>query len=128
MCLCLCLGIPADFDDSSVNLALGALLKETFPDLYQRWESFNSNFGFLSQAYVNYSYQPFVNDSKGDTITNIIDPRSYFWMRKWLPRQQSLSPHLRLLTTWVQSLAQNKQLWDAGVRMVVLQTLNQNLV
>jgi len=111
--------IPADFDDTSVSLALGGLLKRTFPDLYQQWLAVNANFGALSRAYVAYSYQPFVRDSKGDTITNALDPRSYFWMRNWLLHKNSSSgsSNLKLVTTWVQNLAETKQLWDTGVRM-----------
>ncbi len=36
--------IPADLDDTSVNLALGGLLSQLqskFPSLYQKWESAN---------------------------------------------------------------------------------------
>ena len=38
--------IPADLDDSSVNLALGGLLsqqRDKFPQAYKKWESANTN-------------------------------------------------------------------------------------
>jgi hypothetical protein len=116
-------GIPADFDDTSASLALGGLLKHNFPDLYRQWHSVNSNFGFLSHAYVKYSYQPFVQDSHNDTVINSIDPRTYFWMRSWLLQKNLSTSNLKLLTTWIQNIAQTKQLWDAGVRMVIITSI-----
>ena len=51
--------IPADNDDSSVNLALLALMKELKSEHYQFWNSFNTKRQSYYDRALKYAYRPF---------------------------------------------------------------------
>ncbi|CAL1548972.1 unnamed protein product, partial [Lymnaea stagnalis] len=55
-------------------------------------------------ALKKYAYRPFSNDSN----TNIIDPRTYFYMRPFLDKAKSEGGDLALVTTWVSSTYRTK--------------------
>lgn len=71
--------IPPDFDDTYLNLGLGATLsklKSQYPDIYTDWLKNNSNIDHLVNVTVKYAYEPFVDDLN----KNLIDPRTYFYV------------------------------------------------
>lgn len=51
--------IPADNDDSSVNLALEGFLKETNSSHYKYWNSLNYNKLGYYKNLLKYAYRPF---------------------------------------------------------------------
>uniref|UniRef100_A0A1X7VN73 Uncharacterized protein n=1 Tax=Amphimedon queenslandica TaxID=400682 RepID=A0A1X7VN73_AMPQE len=98
--------IPADFDDTFVNIGFGSLLKNyqsVSREPYLSWLSSNSNLESAIAALKKYSYKPFSSefDSKA------IDPRTYFYMRHFLEEAKSKG-ELSLVTTWVQSLSESR--------------------
>eukprot|EP01105_Mastigella_eilhardi_P025249 TRINITY_DN680_c0_g1_i4.p1 TRINITY_DN680_c0_g1~~TRINITY_DN680_c0_g1_i4.p1 ORF type:complete len:671 (-),score=183.66 TRINITY_DN680_c0_g1_i4:56-1915(-) len=102
--------IPADFDDTFCNLGLGGVLareQDNFPKAYASWLASN-NPDTLWDTLLQYSYQPFSSDPS----VNIIDPRTYFFMREFL---QTAEGSLILPTTWVQSIDENRKLAQKGV-------------
>jgi len=94
--------IPADFDDTFVNLGLGSLLAKTFPSAHQQWLSSNGNSGEAMSALKRYAYRPL----SSDPAQNFIDTRTYFYMREFLYHNHG---HLALATTWAMDINQDKQ-------------------
>ena len=92
--------IPADFDDTGVNLGLGSLLadlKEELPDAFQLWKSHNTNLTSVLSALKKYAYRPF---SDNEAI-NTIDPRTYFYLRHFLDDAKSKGLDVAIVPTWV---------------------------
>jgi hypothetical protein len=104
-------GIPADFDDSGVNLSLGALLNELRDQMPESWALWNGSKPNrtpkgLMDKFLLYAYRPFSTDID----QNSIDPRTYFWLRAFLAQEQTraeeagLTPNLMLITTWADNI------------------------
>lgn len=92
--------IPPDFDDTSVNLGLGSLLKDfisDFPNSAVLWQSRNANLSSIFNALKHYAYRPMSNDTR----VNTIDTRTYFYMRRFLEDVKAKNQSLSLVTTWV---------------------------
>jgi hypothetical protein len=109
--------IPADFDDTFVNLALNARISNSSSRLGKIIEP--KKIGFIAKnatnTLLNYSYQPFSQKREN----NLIDSRTYHWLRNFIKEESDsalkngLKPCLVLPTTWVQNsveLAENKSL------------------
>ena len=105
-------GIPADFDDSSVNLALGLLLSQMQQDLPESWAMWSGAPGNVDPAplfelYTQFAYQPFSSNSD----QNSIDPRSYYYLRKFISAAadraaaDGVPPSLMLIPTWLDSIS-----------------------
>ncbi|XP_061196590.1 uncharacterized protein LOC133204863 [Saccostrea echinata] len=106
--------IPPDFDDTSVNLGLGSLLKEyitDFPDSSVLWQTQNSNLSSIFNALKHYAYKPTTNDSR----VNTIDTRTYFYMRRFLQSAKSERKPVALITTWIQDFNDLKTEYNKGV-------------
>ncbi len=56
--------IPADNDDSGVNLALPGLLKGTKSKHFEFWESFNYDIENYYRRVLKYAYRPFDDNYK----------------------------------------------------------------
>ena len=99
--------IPADFDDTFVNIGFGSLLKNyqsVSRQPYLSWLSNNSNsVQSAVKALKEYSYKPF-NSSSGNSY---IDPRTYFYARKFIQQFYGME-QLSLVTTWVESLNESR--------------------
>lgn len=108
--------IPPDFDDTFVNLGLGALMTEMrteFPKQNDFWLTNNRNISSVFDALKKYAYRPFSND----TAVNTIDPRSYFYLRFFLEDAKNQSRDVALVPTWVQNIDEARRLFDKGVLM-----------
>ncbi|XP_033764341.1 LOW QUALITY PROTEIN: uncharacterized protein LOC117345375 [Pecten maximus] len=106
--------IPPDFDDTSVNLGLGSLLKEgivDFPQSNALWQSRNSNLSSVFSAIKHYAYRPLSGNKRVDTI----DTRTYVYMRRFLELAKSKNEDVALVTTWVQDLDDIKTQYYKGV-------------
>ena len=99
--------IPPDFDDTFVNIGLGSLLKEipSFTDLFQKWQSANSNLTSALNALKHYAYRPHSNISR----VNTIDPRTYFYLHKFL--EETKKTNAAFVPTWVSIYSLNDQLY-----------------
>ena len=98
--------IPADFDDTFVNIGFGSLLKNyqsVSQQLYLSWLSNNTNIASAIAALKRYAYKPFSTEFD----SNSIDPRTYFYLRTFLREARSKGP-LSLSTTWAQSLNESR--------------------
>ena len=92
--------IPPDFDDTFVNIGLGALLsemKEDFPDTHAQWMSQNTNLTSVYDALKKYAYRPMSNKS----AINSIDCRTYFYLRFFLEDAMNKKEDIALVPTWV---------------------------
>lgn len=92
--------IPPDFDDSFVNVGLGALLLDLggeFPDAVALWVGQNPNAMSLVEALRQYAYRPF----SGDQNVNTIDPRTFYYMRHFLGEAEARKEDIALVPTWV---------------------------
>ncbi|XP_060072158.1 uncharacterized protein LOC132552031 [Ylistrum balloti] len=106
--------IPPDFDDTSVNLGLGSLLKEAivdFPQSNALWQSRNTNLSSVFSAIKHYAYRPLSGNKRVDTI----DTRTYVYMRRFLELAKSKNEDVALVTTWVQDLEDIKTQYYTGV-------------
>ena len=92
--------IPPDFDDTFVNLGLGALLAELrqdFPASHAQWASQNTNITSVYDALKKYAYRPM----SGNDAINIIDCRTYFYLRYFLEEAMKNKEDIALVPTWV---------------------------
>ncbi|XP_022091387.1 uncharacterized protein LOC110979682 isoform X2 [Acanthaster planci] len=91
--------IPADFDDTFVNIGLGCLLKQLgsrSPSLYQLWESGNTEANTVFQLLKTYAYRPL-----SASLANLIDPRTYYFARGFLEKAEEEGKPVSLATTWM---------------------------
>jgi hypothetical protein len=110
------LGIPADFNDSFVNLGIGGALSQlqaVYPDQYRKWRTLNSDMAGLADLTLKYAYRPFDSDSS----KNMIDPRSYFYARTFILKAAKKNRTVSLITTWVQNINEQRQLQPKCVSM-----------
>lgn len=70
--------IPADNDDSSVNLALEGFLKETNSSHYQYWNSLNYDKLSYYKNLLKYAYRPFESNFSKNKYADETDPRTYY--------------------------------------------------
>ncbi|KAL8564292.1 hypothetical protein ACOMHN_050903 [Nucella lapillus] len=108
--------IPPDFDDTFVNLGLGALLKDLqqeFPEVQALWSSQNTNLTSVLDALRRYAYRPFSQDQS----VNTIDTRTYYYIRHFLTEAQARQEDIALVPTWVQNLDQARKDYYKGVAM-----------
>lgn len=104
--------IPADFDDTYLNIGLGVQLKlvqDKYPSLFPRWMQTNSNMQKLIELTLRYAYRP----SSASLDQNTIDPRTYFWMRDFVRD----NPDAVIVTTWAQNISEVRKAAHLGVRM-----------
>ena len=104
--------IPADFDDTYLNIGLGAQLKlvqDKYPSVFNRWTQTNLNMKKLVELTTRYAYRP--SSSNFDQST--IDPRTYFWIRDFVRD----NPQAVIVTTWAQNISQVRTFAHRGIRM-----------
>ncbi len=108
--------IPPDFDDTYLNLGLGATLsnlKNQYPKVYNSWLSNNTEINRLAEVTSKYAYRPF----DLDLDKNVIDTRTYFWSREFIYEAQSAGQPLALITTWIQNIGEQRVLKEERVSM-----------
>eukprot|EP00820_Chromera_velia_P020951 Cvel_29564.t1-p1 / transcript=Cvel_29564.t1 / gene=Cvel_29564 / organism=Chromera_velia_CCMP2878 / gene_product=hypothetical protein / transcript_product=hypothetical protein / location=Cvel_scaffold4063:1-3527(-) / protein_length=513 / sequence_SO=supercontig / SO=protein_coding / is_pseudo=false len=107
--------VPPDFDDSFVNLGLGALLKEQrkeFPQSWAAFEGMNGNNWMASRALVQFAYRP----ESDDFDQSVLDPRTYFWIREFLwEKTGQVEGGLFLPSTWVSNVTLDSILSEKGI-------------
>jgi hypothetical protein len=108
--------IPADNDDSSVNLALLGLMKETNSSHYSYWNSLNSNKIAYYKNLLKYAYRPFESDFSYNKFADETDPRTYYAIHEFVERietnarTQNKTPTLILPSTWL--MKEDEQIKD----------------
>lgn len=123
--------IPADFDDTSLALALGTFLysaQDQFPSAWQTWHKNNADINSTLGLYTLYSYCPFLPDPTPDK--SLIDPRTYYFFREFLDakynasQEHSLSRDEELsmsdfciIPTWVQNITRDREMVHQGSSM-----------
>ncbi len=98
--------IPPDFDDTFINMGLGSLLKNyqhVSATPYKVWSADNQNLNGVLESLKKYAYRPF----NSEINTNIIDPRTFFYMRDFIYEAQSQNRPLALITTWITDITKN---------------------
>jgi len=106
--------MPADADDTGLALAVGAGLKTSSDRLAgaaQLWERENRDLHKIMAEMVKYAYRPFSHDR----AVNIIDPRTYYWMRRYLHKNRGKD--LALLTTWMQHPYEGKEFGNRDTKI-----------
>ena len=104
--------IPPDFDDTYLNIGLGVqlkLLQDKYPSIYPQWVQTNSNMKKLIDLTLQYAYRP----SSEYLDQNIIDPRTYFWLRDFIRD----NPQAIIVTTWAQNITEVRKVAHQGIRM-----------
>ena len=103
--------IPPDMDDSSVNLALLAFMKETLSPHHEFWNSFNLKKQEFYDKALKYAYRPFGANQTLNPRADEIDARTYFVLHKFLERKKAESdnPSVILPTTWIISFDEQSQ-------------------
>lgn len=71
------------------------------PVPYQRWKGNNTNFTQMFRSMQKYAYRPF---GSGDTAT--IDPRTYFYMRRYLHSLDEQYP-AAFVSTWAHTISED---------------------
>lgn len=108
--------IPPDFDDSYLNLGLGAALfrlKYKYAFSYQSWKQNNTNTNDLIKLTNKYSYQPFSSDLN----KNSIDPRTYFYARGFIQEAFKQNKSVSLISTWIQNVDEQRKLKQKSISM-----------
>jgi hypothetical protein len=109
-------GITPDFDDTYLNLGLGALLTKfstEYPTSVSNWLNINRDMKRLIDLTLKYSYKPFSNDSN----KNVIDPRTYYYARHFIQEANRSNESLSLFSTWIQNLDEQRVLHRKGISM-----------
>ena len=108
--------IPPDFDDTYLNVGLGATLynlRDQYPSLYREWSQNNTDVSTLIDATVRYSYEPF----DADVNKNVIDTRTYFFAREFILEAAANNQSVSLITTWVQNIKEQRYLYNKRCSM-----------
>ncbi len=106
--------MPCDADDTGLALALGSEVKASagrHASAAQMWEGENHNLDRIMAEMVKYAYRPFSHDR----TVNIIDPRTYYWMRRYLHKNRGQD--LALLTTWMQHPYEGKEFGNRDTKI-----------
>jgi hypothetical protein len=108
--------IPPDFDDTYLNVGIGALLKSVstiYPYEYNNWIANNTGLESLVNSTVKYSFDPF-----DESINkNIIDPRTYFYSRFYLNEAKKNNKSVSLITTWIQNIEEQRIYYNKLISM-----------
>lgn len=118
-------GIPADFDDTSINLGLAGdllRLKDKYPSttkLFFEDVKWNNHPEKYAQLVTKYAYRPYSDNFN----ENCIDPRTYYWIRHFI-KDYSLqqrtklgiaNPSISLITTWESNYDENQKMLDKDI-------------
>jgi len=107
--------IPADFDDTFVNIGLGSLLMEqrlSFPNAFVEWTLNNTKLELAFDALKTFSYCPF----QQDLDCSLIDPRTFFYLRDFLYEYENQGD-IALPATWAENITMQRTLFHKGVAM-----------
>jgi len=108
--------IPADFDDTFVNIGFGSLLAKysvISSGPYQAWRSKNSKFVQAFEALKLYVYRPL----SGNIDSDLIDPRTFYYLREYLYSVQDNDQPAAFVVTWVQNMTEDRVNFKKNYRM-----------
>ncbi|KAK3602716.1 hypothetical protein CHS0354_017158 [Potamilus streckersoni] len=108
--------LPPDFDDTFVNLGVGSLLSslaDELPQSYQQWRSQNTNISSIFSALKRFAYRPLSNNY----AINLIDERTYVFLRFFLEKLHNDNEDIALIPTWVQDLKEEEVWAKRGVHI-----------
>ena len=108
--------IPADFDDTFVNIGFGSLLAKygvISSGPYQAWRSKNSKFVQAFEALKLYAYRPL----SGNIDSDLIDPRTFYYLREYLYSVQDNNQPAAFVVTWVQNMTEDRVNFKKNYRM-----------
>jgi hypothetical protein len=91
--------MPPDADDTGLALTLGVALgkgKHRVPEAHSTWANSNEGLQPVMEALKKYAYRP----DSDDAGASVIDPRTYFWLHRWIENDRIAEP--ALITTWMQ--------------------------
>ena len=98
--------IPADNDDTSINMALTGIIHKIRgkldPRIADKWIESNKDYESLFKYLKYFAYRPFMkerDDARYSNFTNLIDSRSYYVLHDFLKENQS--EDIILPTTWI---------------------------
>ena len=80
---------------------------------YQAWLQNNTGLVHSMEALKKYAYKPFSKE----VDNNLIDPRTYFYMRDFLYEAQAENKPLAIAVTWVENLSENRAEFHKDYRM-----------
>lgn len=106
-------GIPADFDDTFVNIGLGSMLSKFSSSLFQAWSKNNSDFVQAIRALQKYAYRPF----DGDLDSATIDPRTYLVIHEYLSSLNTPGQQGAYAVTWAQNITEDKVYYKSNYKM-----------
>ena len=105
--------IPADFDDTFVNIGMGALLASysatnhsSLP--FQTWMKYNENFTKAMAALKKYAYRP----HSGNLDNGMVDTRTYFYIREYLHEMEAEKRQGAFVLTWALNLTEDNKTLD----------------
>jgi hypothetical protein len=108
--------IPPDFDDTYLNLGMGASLyklRSKYSRAYENWLANNTNVEHLVDVTTKYAYRPFDSDIN----KNLIDPRTFFFARHYIQDAFAESKPLALITTWIQNIDEQRSFRSKNISM-----------
>eukprot|EP00386_Alphamonas_edax_P001715 GDKI01005145.1.p1 GENE.GDKI01005145.1~~GDKI01005145.1.p1 ORF type:complete len:730 (-),score=208.05 GDKI01005145.1:132-2321(-) len=126
--------VTPDFDDSFVSLGMGALMrqfKSKFENEFGVWQGDNAHVEKAFEYLVRYAYRPWSKEIDH----NLIDPRTFYWIKDYLWGLEGSLGHLRgdttksglksgsgletfmLPTTWVSNHTMDMYYSQRGVHM-----------
>lgn len=103
--------IPADFDDTFVNLGLGALLSRyaaanhsSTP--YLTWSKNNPNLTQAMAVLKKYAYRP----HSGKLDNGMVDPRTFLYIRDFLYEMEAEGKTGAFVVTWALNFTEDKEM------------------
>ena len=97
-------------------MGLGSLLRK-YQQInkapFEVWSAKNQNLNNVLASLKRYAYRPFSKELDN----NIIDPRTFYYMREFIYEAQSRNEPLALIPTWVTNVTENSIMFYKGVGM-----------
>lgn len=106
--------IPADFDDTFVNLGFGTLLLNYANQtnhsqaLFQTWLKNNTNFVQAIALLKKYAYRP----QSGMLDNGMVDPRTFLCIREYLYEMEAANRTGAFVVTWALNLSEDRETHD----------------
>ncbi|XP_021369964.1 uncharacterized protein LOC110461020 [Mizuhopecten yessoensis] len=93
--------VPPDFGSTFINIGLGSVLRSMnsyFVGAYDTWTSNFANSNSVMASLKYHAYRPF---SSTRQASNVVDTRTYFFLRKFLQEAKGEQKDVLLVPLWV---------------------------